>query len=305
MFDLFKDNEGNVCVNQFLNDLKHTGLKRNDPRFVKVIDNLYSLSREKGQTGIENLSLNSEQFERVIQDNVLIICKALQREFVLPDFTEFCKHIEEFYVNCKSNKSGHVAEYIPQLAKVNPEYWGVSICTVDGQRFSMGDTRIPFTIQSTGKPINYAIALSELGAEVVHKYVGQEPSGRMFNELVLDQNKKPHNPMVNAGAIVVCSLLLNLIEVMFFSWFTLMTSSKFNMLFAVHRPTWPYLKSSNGFVTIIRRCREMNIWALAMPPSYQRRKQQIVIMPLHTISRNTNVFQITQPLKILWTFTFK
>ena len=95
------------------------------------------------------------------------------------------------------------------------EYWGVSLCTVDGQRFSIGDTQIPFTIQSTGKPINYAIALSELGAEVVHKYVGQEPSGRMFNELVLDQNNKPHNPMVNAGAIVICSLLLNMIEVNF------------------------------------------------------------------------------------------
>ena len=70
---------------------------------------------------------------------------------------------------------------------------------MDGQRFSIGDTRIPFTIQATGKPINYAIALSELGSEVVHKYVGQEPSGRMFNELVLDQNNKPHNPMVIWG----------------------------------------------------------------------------------------------------------
>ena len=89
----------------------------------------------------------------------------------------------------------------------------MSVCTVDGQRFSIGDTRIPFTIQSTGKPINYAIALSELASDVVHKYVGQEPSGRMFNELVLDPACKPHNPMVNAGAIVVCSLLLKLIEV--------------------------------------------------------------------------------------------
>lgn len=84
---------------------------------------------------------------------------------------------------------------------------------MDGQRFSIGDTSIPFTIQSSGKPINYSIALNELGAEVVHKYVGQEPSGRMFNELVLDYNRKPHNPMVNAGAIVICSLLMYLIKV--------------------------------------------------------------------------------------------
>ena len=87
---------------------------------------------------------------------------------------------------------------------------------MDGQRYSIGDTNIPFTIQSTGKPINYAIALHELGREEVHKYVGQEPSGRMFNELVLDYNRKPHNPMVNAGAIVICSILMYLIKVYLF-----------------------------------------------------------------------------------------
>lgn len=57
-------------------------------------------------------------------------------------------------------------------------------------RCSIGDTEIPFTIQSSGKPMNYAIALTELGSDIVHQYVGQEPSGRMFNELVLDYNSK-------------------------------------------------------------------------------------------------------------------
>ena len=60
---------------------------------------------------------------------------------------------------------------------------------------------MPFTIQSSGKPINYAIALNELGSGITHEYVGQEPSGRLFNDLSLKifedgEHPKPHNPMV-------------------------------------------------------------------------------------------------------------
>lgn len=76
------------------------------------------------------------------------------------------------------------------MAKVNPDFWGVSLCTIDGQRFSIGDVNEPFTLQSCSKPLTYAIALEELGQETVHQYVGQEPSGRNFNELVLDYNSE-------------------------------------------------------------------------------------------------------------------
>lgn len=213
LFGMFKDSQDQVHIRKFLNEIKVSGIRKSDPRFKGVIENLYAISREIGHIGIDDLVLNKEQFERAIKDHIPIICQALQNDFVIPDFKDFCHYIEKFYYKCKSNTDGAPADYIPQLAKMNPEYWGVSLCTVDGQRFSIGDTRVPFTIQSSGKPINYAIALSELGSEVVHRYVGQEPSGRMFNELILDHNKKPHNPMVNAGAIIICSLLLNLIEV--------------------------------------------------------------------------------------------
>lgn len=172
LFDLFKDNQGTVPVDVFLQDLQSTGFKKSDPRFKKMIDNLHSLSRELGETSIDRLTLNEEQFEKVIKDSVIIISQALQNsDIVIPDFPEFCKYVENFYFKCKANTSGKPAEYIPQLAKVNPglllkgftfspstnqqlfcmflEYWGVSLCTVDGQRFSIGDTKVPFTIQST------------------------------------------------------------------------------------------------------------------------------------------------------------
>lgn len=126
----------------------------------------------------------------VIEPNIVLIARAFRHQFVVPDFLGFTKDLEEIYWKCKSNTDGKVASYIPQLARVNPDLWGVSICTIDGQRFSIGDVHVPFTLQSCSKPLTYAVALEKLTQKVVHQYVGQEPSGRNFNELVLDHNSE-------------------------------------------------------------------------------------------------------------------
>ncbi|XP_029677412.1 glutaminase kidney isoform, mitochondrial isoform X3 [Formica exsecta] len=215
LFDMFKNEEsGLVSVGKFLAALRITGLRKNDPRLQELTDNL---KKEHAKAGHENIShetqkLDREQFRRVINPNIVLISRAFRHQFIIPDWAGFTKHIEDFYWKCKTNTEGKVASYIPQLARMNPEYWGVSVCTIDGQRFSIGDTSIPFTLQSCSKPLTYAIALDRLGPEVVHQYIGQEPSGRNFNELVLDHNKKPHNPMINAGAILICSLLKTLVK---------------------------------------------------------------------------------------------
>ena len=72
------------------------------------------------------------------------------------------------------------------MSRFDPDKWGLSVCTVDGQRFTLGDVNEPFTIQSCSKPFTYGINLDKLGPEVVDKYIGQEPSGRDFNEICLD-----------------------------------------------------------------------------------------------------------------------
>ena len=83
----------------------------------------------------------------------------------------------------------------------------IAVCTVDGQEFAIGDAETPFCVQSCSKPINYLIALEELGPEEVHKHVGKEPSGQEFNKIFLNKDNLPHNPMINSGAITICSMI--------------------------------------------------------------------------------------------------
>ncbi|XP_053231011.1 glutaminase liver isoform, mitochondrial isoform X6 [Podarcis raffonei] len=74
-------------------------------------------------------------------------------------------------------------------------------------RYSMGHTKTQFCLQSCVKPLKYAVAVSELGTDRVHQYVGKEPSGLRYDKLSLNEEGIPHNPMVNAGAIVISSLI--------------------------------------------------------------------------------------------------
>lgn len=126
---------------------------------------------------------------------------------IIPEFAEFSKIISRIFKYVSQEKSGHVATYIPQLSVVNPDFFGCSLVTVDGLKLNLGDYQEPFSIQSVSKPINYCIALEEHGESYVHSFIGREPSGRGFNELQLNYDGLPHNPMINAGAIMCCALI--------------------------------------------------------------------------------------------------
>jgi glutaminase len=102
---------------------------------------------------------------------------------------------------------GAVADYIPELGKADPDRFGISLATIDGHVYEVGDTRIPFTIQSMSKPFVFALALDTLGAARVESAIGVEPSGDPFNSIRLNADNHPFNPMVNAGAIACSGLI--------------------------------------------------------------------------------------------------
>ena len=118
-----------------------------------------------------------------------------------------CKEVKNIYNELKPFKGGEVANYIPQLAKVNPELFGISVISVNNQIYNIGDTDSRFCIQSCSKTMMYSLILQEHGINKVSQHIGQEPSGKSFNSFEFNSENKPHNPLINAGAIAAASLL--------------------------------------------------------------------------------------------------
>ncbi len=116
--------------------------------------------------------------------------------------------IEEMYSKYQALTDGEVATYIPELGKADPDTFAVSLVTTSGRQFEVGDCRHAFTIQSISKPFTFGLAIEEFGPSKVARHVGVEPSGDAFNAISLQQgSNRPHNPMINAGAITVTALL--------------------------------------------------------------------------------------------------
>ncbi len=111
------------------------------------------------------------------------------------------------YEEFKSDDSGAVADYIPELQRANPAHFGVALVTIDGHVYEVGDSAVPFTIQSVSKAFVFALALEAVGEERVSAAIGVEPSGEAFNSIRLTNDNRPFNPMVNAGAIACSGLI--------------------------------------------------------------------------------------------------
>ncbi len=118
--------------------------------------------------------------------------------------------VEEVYAEMRPYfGEGKVADYIPALARVPADKFGIAVVTTDGEVFCAGDATEPFSIQSVSKVFTLTLALGRIGSGL-WKRVGREPSGTAFNSIVQLEHEHgiPRNPFINAGAIVTADVLL-------------------------------------------------------------------------------------------------
>lgn len=198
-----------VDVKGFISALDKTGINVfKDIRFQSLVD---ALTTERSVTDSDQIpvlkSIPVDTFEQICRASASLINQALSGELILPDFTSFCAEIKQMYVECRGLTSGLPSQHIQQLARMSPDMWGVSICTVDGQRASFGHHSTPFSFQSFRDVLIYALAITECGEDEVHSHVGKEPIGGDDSLLTLDRDGLPHNAMIPSGALVVLSMI--------------------------------------------------------------------------------------------------
>eukprot|EP01104_Vermistella_antarctica_P006346 TRINITY_DN1704_c3_g1_i3.p1 TRINITY_DN1704_c3_g1~~TRINITY_DN1704_c3_g1_i3.p1 ORF type:complete len:950 (-),score=190.05 TRINITY_DN1704_c3_g1_i3:70-2919(-) len=142
----------------------------------------------------------------------------------LPPFQQFCKDLTAMVAKVKNFKRGQLSTLIPQLGKTKQEYFGVSVCTVDGQLFSCGDGapasapqsathQVPkplfASLQGCAFPFLHGMCREKVGPSLDQQFANEPFTSQEYASMTMGGGDKPHNPQCNAGALVVCSNVIH------------------------------------------------------------------------------------------------
>uniref|UniRef100_A0A8P4K6C1 glutaminase n=1 Tax=Dicentrarchus labrax TaxID=13489 RepID=A0A8P4K6C1_DICLA len=172
LFYTIAEGQEKIPAHKFTTALKATGLRTGDPRLKECMEML-KVTLKTTSDG----ALDRHLFKKCVQSNIVLLTQAFRKKFVIPDFQSFSAHIDELYENAKNMSGGQVSE---EVKNKNPGRW-------EEKRHTVGDTKVPFCLQSCVKPLKYAIAVHDHGTEYVHRFIGKEPSGLRFNKLFLNE----------------------------------------------------------------------------------------------------------------------
>lgn len=175
--------------------------------FRKLLSDCGIAADDPRVSGVSSLpSFFTEEAIVSLAENNSFLRSTLEGHLVIPNFPDFAKKFNDMVAKAKLVTEGEVSKRLPTLAATSPDLFGVAVCTIDGQKHSSGDSKHRFVVANISKVVSYALALEEYGQDV-HKFVGSEPSGRDSNDLVLNSDGLPYNPLLDSGGLMCSSLI--------------------------------------------------------------------------------------------------
>ena len=193
------DSKGYILKKDLVQALNNCGILADDVRISQITEGL------KKYSATNHIALNAFRF--LVTPHITLIEKALTGGLVIPDFKNFASFITNLFNRTLQNKEGDVSGYIPELADVNPNHYALSVCTVDGQRFNIGDYTTKYLTSDIAKIFNYGLALKEKDEKVVHEHVGRSQKENGLDYLMLNQEGLPHNPLTESGSLAIASII--------------------------------------------------------------------------------------------------
>ncbi len=167
------ESRGFIYKHTFVQALLDRGILADDVRIRQATQGLEVLDDDD--------PIDSAHFRALVRPHITLIEKALTGNLVIPDFKNFASFIINLYNRTLQNEDGKVSEYIPELAGVDPAGYALSVCTVDGQRFHIGDYQKPYLARETAEPINYCLALTQQDEQSIHERVDRIPKEEGFD----------------------------------------------------------------------------------------------------------------------------
>ena len=193
------ESRGYIFKQDLIQALLDRGILLDDVRIRQTAEGLKKL-KEKDK-------IDESLFRKLVIPHITLIEKALIGNLVIPDFKNFASFITNLYNRTLQNEEGNVSDFIPDLADVDPSNYALSVCTVDGQRFNIGNYNKAYLARATAKPLSYCLAFDEYDEQGIHQRVGRAPKEKGFDYLMLNRDGVPHNPLTGSGALMIGSML--------------------------------------------------------------------------------------------------
>lgn len=193
------ESKGHIFKKDLNLALTDRGILLDDVRIRQTTEQLKKLK--------ENDKIDLSIFSKLVSPHITLIEKALTGNLVIPDFKNFASFITNLYNRTIQNEGGEVSDELPELADVDQKKYALSLCTVDGQRFNIGNFNDPYLARSTAKFVNYCLLYNDYDEQAIYERIGFGPKENEVDQAMLNKKGLPHNPFTDSGALKISSML--------------------------------------------------------------------------------------------------